>query len=210
MRCAGTQWLSCAFALHSPQVLEVGSAAIKSSIACSSRLLSCLSPVSKASACRCFGGKASVCKSEGLTRADMALRFTAQHRISFPGQRISRHDHSTIGAKSSGHTYICSLRQISCCPVVSNKAAEKMNSGGATAPQAAGLGVLSMFGLFGKRVIMILGGKKALLGLFSVVSFKKLLFLPAWITVLSVSAGVQRVFCQFGTWHPSASFACFA
>lgn len=194
MRCTGTRWLSCAFASHAPQVLKVGLTPIQLNIACTSRLLSYQSLVS-----RTFVSKAGACDSEGLTRADLSLRFPAHHRFTFPLQRISHHDHSRYRQKSLGHTSISSLRLISCCAFVANKPAEKLNNEGRTASQAAGLGVLSMFGLFGKRVILILGGKKALLGLFSVVSFKKLLFLPAWITVLTVSAGVQRRMSHFPT-----------
>jgi hypothetical protein len=53
------------------------------------------------------------------------------------------------------------------------------------------LGLYGMAGFVGNRALLFLGGKKAALGLFSVVSLKKLLFLPAWIWVISVSGGAS-------------------
>eukprot|EP00892_Ulva_mutabilis_P008392 jgi/Ulvmu1/5925/UM026_0047.1 len=92
-----------------------------------------------------------------------------------------------------GTKLLHSMRRISSCSVSarnpSDKPDVKRGQDTSVAP-AAGLGLVGMLGLFGKRLVLILGGKKAVLGIFSVVSFKKLLFLPAWATVLSVSAGL--------------------
>lgn len=88
------------------------------------------------------------------------------------------------------------VRHVSQCAVLACKASEKSVASpkrhmAATNSHTAGLGVLGMFGLFGKRLILVLGGKKAMFGLFSIVSLKKLLFLPAWLTVLYISAGAH-------------------
>lgn len=89
-----------------------------------------------------------------------------------------------------------SMRQFTCSTTLACSSSEKarpkpmQRQDGVSLP-TAGLGIMGMFGLFGKRLILFLGGKKVAFGIISVVSLKKLLFLPAWLAVLSVSAGVQ-------------------
>lgn len=131
----------------------------------------------------------------GNTRAGSFQRATCSD------YRVTAH-HSeprccpTCTQQSGGSRMMCSIRRLSCCTVVGNKSAEKSsssikNQSSAAASRVAGFGVVSMFGLFGKRILLILGGKKLLFGTFSVLSLQKLLFLPAWIMVLSVSVGAH-------------------
>jgi hypothetical protein len=51
---------------------------------------------------------------------------------------------------------------------------------------------LGFAGLMGKRAILFLGGKKMIFGLFTIVSLKKLLFLPAWLLAGALVAGVPQ------------------
>lgn len=51
------------------------------------------------------------------------------------------------------------------------------------------LGLLGTLGFFGKRAVLLLSGKSAAFGMFSVVSLKKLLFFPAWLWIAAVSSG---------------------
>jgi hypothetical protein len=69
-----------------------------------------------------------------------------------------------------------------------------------SAGAAGAWGLAGVFGLFGKRFLLFFGGKKALLGIFSVVSIKKLLFLPAWIYVMAVSSGTVSSRVLVASW----------
>ena len=67
----------------------------------------------------------------------------------------------------------------------------------ASAHRGAGrLGLFGMAGFFGQRALLFLGGKKAAMGLFSVISLKKLLFLPAWLWVIFASGGAVSFPCD--------------
>jgi hypothetical protein len=56
---------------------------------------------------------------------------------------------------------------------------------------AGGLGLFGMAGFFGKRALLFLAGKKAIWGLFSVVSFPKFIFIPSWIWILWITGSAH-------------------
>ena len=56
---------------------------------------------------------------------------------------------------------------------------------------ASRLGLFGLAGFFGQRALLVVFGKKAAWGLFSILSLKKLLFLPAWIWLLFMTGGAM-------------------
>ena len=74
-------------------------------------------------------------------------------------------------------------------PGAPSGAPDQRQSSRASTWGAGGLGIFGVAGFFGKRALLFLFSKKAAFGLFSVLSIKKFLFLPAWIWIICASGG---------------------
>ena len=90
-------------------------------------------------------------------------------------------------------------------PGAPSGASDQRESSRASTWGAGGLGIFGVAGFFGKRALLFLFSKKAAFGLFSVLSIKKFLFLPAWIWIICASGGAISIpiclLCQCFGWE---------